>query len=140
MASVILNETTQEREFHVPFTGPLPRAPFSGDGEIVLQADANGRPQRLELRFFPSAIEFQARLPKLIAESGLPVSVFDVGLAAARAKPVVIYTARPEVLSRVPGLRELEELESFLAKSPAIFNLGEYQVDGIELDEGERPN
>lgn len=140
MTTMILNETTGERTFKVPFGDPLPGAPFQGSGELELGIAKNGDAKRVAMRFYPTAFEFQARLPKLCKDLGQPDAVFDLGRAATNSQPVVVYEAVPPVRERVaPGLRDLAGVAKFLQTGPALFDLREYRLTAIEFEEGEVP-
>jgi hypothetical protein len=139
MTTMITNETTGERTFRVPFAEPLPGGPFSQPGELEIELTKTGEARRVALRFFPTAFEFQAKLPKLCKELGREDAVFDFGRAAQTARPVVVYEAILPVRERVPGnLRDLGAVARFLESGPALFNLAEYKLAGIEFEEGDR--
>jgi hypothetical protein len=132
---MIHRETTGEREFHVPFADPVPGAPFE-QGELVIEtAGPADHPKRLAIRFFPSELEFMARVPNLIKGGPLEASLFEIARTAERAQPAVVFEAAPEVVAALPdGLRDLPTLERFLAQGPNIFDLGRYQFASIEFE------
>ncbi|MNS55067.1 hypothetical protein D3C72_878930 [compost metagenome] len=139
MTTMIHNETTGERTFRVPIAEPLPGGPYSEPGELEIELAKSGEARRVALRFFPTAFEFQAKLPKLCKDIGREDAVFDFGRAAQTARPVIVYEAIPPVRERVPAnLRDLGAVAKFLDSGPALFNLAEYRVTAIEFEDGEK--
>lgn len=140
MTTMIHNETTGERLFRVPFAEPMAEGPFHGPGELEIAVNRSGNANRVALRFYPSAFEFQAKLPRLVSELGMPDAVFNFGRAAATHQPVVIYEAVPAVRVRVsPGMRDLAAVAKFLQSGPKLFDLKEYRLAAIEFEEGDTP-
>lgn len=137
MTTLMTTRPSGTREFRVPFRGPLPGATTQGDGELVLETRGPaGTASALRLRFFPSEIEFQVQMPRLLKASGLETSVVELGNLGMASRPVFVYQARPGVLTRVPaGIRTLEDLEAYLVTRPAIFNVADYQFSGFEFDD-----
>lgn len=137
MATMVHDEQTGERAFHVPFDQTIPGGPFHGRAELLLETAAPGdRPTRLALRFFPTEYEFQAKLPRLVEEGQLAVYPPDLSRAAQEAQPVVIYQADATLLAAVPpGLSDLPGLEAFLDAGPPIFDLARYALAGIEFED-----
>lgn len=139
MTTMHVREPGQEREFRVPLDGPPPGGPFkTGEAELVVRAAPPGdRPASVRLRVMPTAFEFQAWIPRLIEIFELPYSPFELGEAAADGRPVLVFEARPEVVARVPaGLASLEAMNAFLETGPALFELGEYQLQSIDFELG----
>ena len=135
MATMILRETDGAREFRVPFTEPLPGAPFHGSGELVLEtAGPAAKPTRIAMRFFPSIPEFQARLPGLVNGGPLEASLFNFGEASSKRAPIVVFEGDAEALAVVPyGLVNLELFERFLADGQALFDFTHYNFANIEF-------
>lgn len=134
MTTLIQREGTDAREFHVPFGAPIPSVPF-GEGELVIETRGpEARPVRVALRLFPSALEFQARLPALAGELGMAESVFQLGQAAARSQAVLEYEAEPCVVARVPaGLVTLADMAGYLMDEVALFDMREYRLVAISF-------
>lgn len=140
MTTMIHNQTTGERLFRVPFAEPMAEGPFRSPGELEIGVNRSGNPNRVALRFYPSTFEFQAKLPRLAHDLGMPDAVFDFGLAASTQQPVVIYEGTPSVRVRItPGMRDLKAVAEFLASGPRLFDLKEYKLAAIEFEEGDVP-
>lgn len=139
MTTMHLREPGQEREFRVPLDGPPPGGPFkTGTAELVVRLVPPGdRPEAVQLRVRPTAFEFQAWIPRLIEIFALPLDPFELGRAAAEGRPVLIFEAGPAVVARVPaGLASLAAMNAFLETGPALFELGEYQLQAIDFELG----
>ena len=136
MATMVHDEQTGTRTFHVPFNQTIPGGPFHGRAELLIETVAPGdRPTQLALRFFPTEYEFQAKLPRLVAEGNFDVYPPELSRAASEAQPIVIYQAEPELLATVPGgLSDLPGLEAFLGDRPPIFDLTRYKLAAIEFE------
>lgn len=135
MTTLIQREGADTREFHVPFGAPIPSVPF-GEGELVIETRGpEALPVRVALRLFPSALEFQARLPALAGELGLAASVFQLGQAASQAQAVLEYEADAVVVARVPaGLATLEDMAGYLLDEVPLFDLREYALAAIAFE------
>ncbi|MDB5100001.1 MAG: hypothetical protein JWM80_4422 [Cyanobacteria bacterium RYN_339] len=136
MATMVHDEQTGERTFHVPFDQTIPGGPFHGRSELLIATASPGdRPTRLALRFFPTAYEFQVKLPRLVEEGQFDVYPPDLSRAAQEAQPVVVYQADAALLAAVPrGLSDLPGLEAFLGERPPLFDLGRYALAAIEFE------
>jgi hypothetical protein len=134
---MVHDEQTGERTFHVPFDQAIPGGPFQGRAELLIETRAPGdRPVRLALRFFPSAFEFQAKLPRLVAEGQFDVYPPELSRAAHEAQPVVVYQADAGLLAAVPpGLSDLPGLEAYLQARPPLFDLSRYALAAIEFED-----
>jgi hypothetical protein len=135
MTTLIRRSDRSVSEFRVPLEGQVPGSPF-GTGELVIDAFTDSdRPGRVALRFYPTAFEFMALLPKLAAALGKPDAVFDWGEAAQTARPVVEYEGAPALLARLPKkLSTLEEMAAFVATGPALFDWQEYQLASVSFE------
>ena len=133
--TTLIQRDADRREFHVPFGAPSPGVPF-GEGELVIETiGPEARPARVALRLFPSAPEFQARLPRLAAELGLEAAVFQLGQASADAQAVLEYEAEPQVVERVPpGLATLSDMANYLLDEVPLFNMREYRLAAIAFE------
>ena len=139
MTTVRTTEPGGEREFAIPLDGPPPGGPFkTGRAELVIRTAPPGdRPTAVALRVFPTAFEFQAWIPRLIEIFGLAQDPFELGAAAAKGRPVLVFEAGPEVVARVPaGLDGLAAMNAFVASGPALFDLGEYALQAIDFESG----
>lgn len=139
MTTMHLREPGGEREFVIPIDGPPPGGPFkTGRAELVVKlAPPGDRPAGVALRVFPTPFEFQAWIPRLIEIFALPYDAFELGRAAAEGRPVLLFEGAPAVLARVPaGLASLAAMNAFLETGPALFDLGEYQLQGIAFESG----
>lgn len=139
MATMVHDEQTGGRAFHVPFDQTIPGGPFHGRAELLLETAAPGdRPTRLALRFFPTEYEFQAKLPRLMAEGQFEAYPPDLSRAAHELQPIVTYQADKALLAAVPpGLCDLPGLEAFLDGRPPLFDLSRYVLAAIEFEERE---
>ncbi len=137
MTTMNLREPGGEREFAIPMDGPPPGGPFkTGRAELVIQlAPPGDRPTGVLLRVFPTQFEFQAWIPRLIEIFALPHDPFDLGRAAAEGRPVLVFAGEPEVVARVPtGLASLAAMNAFVETGPALFDLGEYKLQSIDVE------
>jgi hypothetical protein len=135
MAEMQVNLQTGEREFRVPFDAlPAPFL-FASGGELVLRtAPPEDTPKSFEIRFHPSGLEFQSKLPRLLAGVELAATPGEVSRAAALGQPVVSYAAGPAVLANIPeGLDSLDMIETFLETAPDIFAPEGYTFSGIAV-------
>jgi hypothetical protein len=138
MTTLITRSDATTRVFRVPVDGAVPDAPFSA---LELEIETSGplaRPTRLVARFFPTPFEFQAQLPRLASALGRPDAVFDWGLAAASARPIVEYEASKALLARVPmGLKDLSAMDAFMRTGPALFDFGAYAPVSVSFEHAE---
>ncbi len=134
MAS-LTQTNTGTREFRVPFDGPMPGALFRCGGDLSV-APGGDAPPSVPLAFYPTAFEFQARAPKLLDENDLGISIFDLLEALTKGGvPVVTYAGGPGVLARIPaGLADLDALEAYLARGPALFDTAEYALSSVSIE------
>lgn len=135
MTTLIAREGTEVREFHVPFGAPIPSVPI-GDGELVIETHGpSARPVRVALRLFPSAFEFQARLPALAADLGQADAIFALAASAEDSRPVLEYEGTAAVLARVPeGLATLDDMAGYLMDEVPLFNMAEYRLVSIAFE------
>lgn len=137
MADMTVDVATGAREFRVPFDG-LPGGFLfeEAPGVLVLRtAPPEDVAAALELHFRPSDLEFQAKLPRLLAGAAFGANPAELSMAAARGQAVVVLAAGADVLARVPeGLDSLDMIETFLETEPDIFDPAGYSLQAIEVE------
>ena len=127
---------TATHAFVAPFEAPpLPDWFKTGTAELVVTTEAQ-RPVAVALRCFPTAFEFQVWAPRLVAQHGLPASVFDLAHGLDRGRPVVTLVATPARVAALGPLAGVEDLGAWLQAHVALFAPGGFGLDAVSFEPG----
>lgn len=136
MATMTHNLATCERRFSVPVTGRLPEAPFvTGTVELMLLTGPDGRATDVRLRYRPTELEFQLKLPRLVTQYALPQPTRRLSLLAAQHQAVLDFAA-PDQAACLPGsLEDLDGLRAqVLAHGAQLLDPSRYAFAGLSFE------